>query len=226
MTDYDVRLTSQNRFIVDVNYETPLKQIQYNNLILDDISNLFDGIETSFTLYVDGEEYFPINEQQLIISLDGTILRPGIDYQVSGSTLNFLIAPSATQIFSGVALVTTADVTRTIVFLIDNGSSVITPGKQGSITIDTNGVIESWTLLAEGSGNIAIDIRKTSYLDYPNNFTSIVGSEFPQLISQNKNKSDTLTNWNKYLNVNDILEFNVLSCSGINTCTLSLKLKL
>ena len=226
MTDYNVRLSSQNNFSVDVNYETPLKQIQYTNLILDDISLLFDGLNTSFSLTVNGEEYYPLSEQQLLISLDGIVLQPGIDYQISGSILNFLVPPTSSQKFSGIALITTADLTRTIIFLLDNGSNTITPGKQGSITIDTNGLIESWTILSEDIGNIALNIKKTSYIDYPNNFISIVGNNFPQLINQNKNKSDELDSWDKYLNVNDVLEFEVLSCSGIKSCTLSLKLKL
>jgi len=81
-------------------------------------------------------------------------------------------------------------------------------------------------LLSEEVGNIAIDIKKTSYENYPNNFISIIGGQFPMLINQNKNKGDNLTNWNKYLNVNDILEFEVMSSSAITKCTLTIKLKL
>lgn len=226
MTNYDVRLTSQDRFTVDVNYEIPLKQVQYNNLIIDDISNQFNGIETNFTLYVDGEEYFPVNEQQLIITIDGNVLTPVVDYQISGSTLIFINPPSSGQFFSGVALVTTADLTRTIVFLIDNGSLDISPGSKGYISLDVSGQIESWTILSEDTGTIAIDIKKTSYLDFPNNFVSIVGSEFPRLINQDKNKDDILTTWDSLLNSGDILDFEVLSCSGISKCTLTLKLKI
>lgn len=226
MTNYDVRLTSQDRFTVDVNYEIPLKQVQYNNLIIDNISSLFDGINDSFTLYVNGEEYFPINEQQLIISIDGTILRPVIDYQISGSTITFTSIPSPGQNFSGVALVTTADLTRTIVFLIDNGSIDIDPGSKGYISLDVSGEIDSWTLLSEDTGTIAIDIKKTSYSDFPNNFTSIVGSEFPTLVNQDKNKDDVLTTWDKFIDTGDILDFQVLSCSGITKCTLTLRLKI
>jgi hypothetical protein len=226
MTNYDVRLTSQDRFTVDVNYEIPLKQVQYNNLIIDNISSSFNGIDANFTLYVNGEEYFPVNEQQLIISLDGTILRPIIDYQISGSTLTFTTPPSFGQSFSGVALVTTADLTRTIVFLIDNGSIDIDPGSKGYISLDVSGEIDSWTLLSEDVGTISIDIKKTSYAEFPNNFISIVGSEFPILINQDKNKDDQLTTWNKFIDPGDVLDFEVLSCSGISKCTLTLKLKI
>lgn len=226
MTNYDVRLTSQDRFTVDVNYEIPLKQVQYNNLIIDDISSQFNGVDVNFTLYVNGEEYFPINEQQLLISINDVLLEPVVDYQISGSTIIFTVPPSSGNNFSGVALVTTADLTRTIVFLIDNGSIDISAGSKGYLTLDVIGEIDSWTILSEDSGSIAIDIRKTSYSDFPSNFTSIVGSEFPTLINQDKNKEDILTTWDKSLNPGDILDFNVLSCSGISKCTLTLKLKI
>jgi hypothetical protein len=226
MTNYDVRLTSQDRFTVDVNYEVPLKQIQYNNLIIDDISSQFNSVDSNFTLYVNGEEYFPVNEQQLIIAIDGVILTPIIDYQISGSILTIINPPSSGQLFSGIALVTTADLTRTIVFLIDNGSIDITPGSKGYLTLDVSGEIDSWTILSEDVGSIAIDIRKTSYSDFPNNFVSIVGSEFPTLINQDKNKDDILTTWDNSLQLGDILDFDVLSCNGISKCTLTLKLKI
>jgi hypothetical protein len=226
MTNYDVRLTSQDRFSVDVNYEIPLKQVQYNNLIIDDISSQFNGSLKEFTLYVNGEEYFPINEQQLLISIGDVLLEPVVDYQISGSEISFTIPPSTGSNFSGIALVTTADLTRTIVFIIDNGSQEIQPGNKGYLYLDVSGEIVSWTVLSQDVGNIAIDIRKTNYEDFPTGFTSIVGSEFPILINQNKNKDENLTTWNKDLSVNDVLDFTVLSCSGIKRCTVTLKLKI
>lgn len=226
MTNYDVRLTSQDKFTVDVNYEIPLKQIQYNNLIIDDIASQFNGSLDTFTLYVDGDEYFPINEQQLLISINDILLEPVVDYQISGSSIVFLTPPSAGSNFSGVALVTTADLTRTLVFMVDNGSQEIPPGNKGYLHLDMTGEIESWTVISQDTGNIAIDIRKTTYENYPNGFTSIVGSEFPVLINQNKNKDDILTTWNKRLHVGDILDFSVLSCSGIKKCTVTLRLRI
>lgn len=226
MTDYDVRLTSQDRFTVDVNYEIPLKQIQYNNLILDDISSEFDGVQDTFTLYVNGEEYFPVNEQQLIISINNTILSPVVDYQVSGSSISFITPPNTGDLFSGVALVTTADLTRTIVFLIDNGSQPIPPGSKGYLTLDVAGQIQSWTILADNVGSIAIDIKKTSFENFPNDFTSIVNSQYPLLLDGVKATNDDVTAWDETLSPGDILDFEVLSCAGINRCTVTLKLSI
>jgi hypothetical protein len=235
MTNYDVRLSSPNynvnlsnedQYNIGLNYETPLKSIQYTNLIIDDISSQFNGTTQIFSITVNGEPYTPVNEQQLIISINEVVLSPGIDYQISGSSIYFTNPPASGNEFFGVALQTTADLTRTIAFLIDNGSQDILPGSKGFLALDVSGDIESWTLLSDVSGSIAIDIEKCTYNDFPSNFTSIVGSEFPVLNNQIKNKDDNLTTWNKQINIGDVLNFKVLSCTGIQKCSVLLKLKI
>jgi len=69
------------QYNVGVNYEIPTKSTQYSNLRLDNISNLFDGTSQTFPLTVNGEPYTPLNEQQLIISINDVVLNPGVDYQ-------------------------------------------------------------------------------------------------------------------------------------------------
>lgn len=213
-------------FNIGVNYEIPTKSTQYSNLLLDNISSSFDGVTTSFALTVNGESYTPLNEQQLIISIDDVVLNPGVDYQVSGSTINFINPPppSAGSVFFGVAMATTADLTRTINFVLDNGSFDITPGSKGQLGIDVTGRIESWALVSEDTGSIVIDIRKDRYLTFPDNLTSIVGSEYPRLSNQSKNRDEDLQTWNTTITAGDILDFNVVSCSGITKCSLFLRL--
>lgn len=213
---------------IGVNFEVPSKSIQYTNLILDDISTEFNGIRTVFNLSVNGQPYTPINAQQLIISLNDTILSPGIDYDVSGSTIVFIDPPAAnisgSNEFWGVALRTVADLTRTINFVLDNGSFDITPGVKGSLGIDVSGRIESWTIVSEETGSIVIDIRKDRFDTYPDNLTSIVGSEYPRLIGQSKNRDESLSTWLTDIVAGDILDFNVVSCTGITKCSLFLRL--
>ena len=229
MSDYLITLDndSYNReFILGVDYNIPLKQVQYSNLLLDNISNLFNGSLQTFPLTVNGESYFPSSEQQLIISINDVVLNPGVDYQISGSNIYFTVPPSNGDAFFGVALVTAADLTRTIVFILDNGSQDLTAGSKGYLSVDVTGTIESWMVVSEDTGNIAIDILKTNYSNFPNGFTSIVGSEFPTLTSQSKNRDENLTTWSNTLNPGDILDFRVLSCSGISKCSVFLKLKI
>jgi hypothetical protein len=227
--DEDISLGSPE-YTLGVNYEIPSKSVQYTNLILDDISSEFDGSRTVFDLTIDGEPYTPINAQQLIISLNDVILSPGEDYDVSGSTIIFTVPPAPnignppTNPFWGVALRTVADLTRTINFVLDNGSFDITSGTKGSLGLDVSGRIESWTLVSEDTGSIVIDIRKDTFDTYPNNLTSIVGSEYPRLSNQSKNRDESLSTWSTDLVSGDILDFTVVSCSGITKCSLFLRL--
>lgn len=237
MADYIVSLDDSNSYDVrsnegllsfnlGVNYEIPTKSNQYNNFRLDNISSSFNGSLQTFNLSSSGEAYFPINEQQLLISVNDIILNPSVDYQISGSTIFFTNPPTAGQDFFGIALSNTADLTRTVNFVLDNGSLDITTGSKGYLNIDVTGTIESWILVSEDIGSIAVDIQKTRYDQFPNGFSSIVGSEFPLLINQRKNKDDNLSTWNTQITAGDILDFKVLSCTGVSKCSVFFRLRL
>lgn len=227
--DQDVSIGSPD-YNIGVNYEIPSKSVQYQNLILDDISGEFDGSKKIFNLTVNGEPYTPVNAQGLIISLNDVVLHPGVDYDVSGTTIIFTNPPAAnigtpgSNQFFGVALRTVADLTRTINFVLDNGSTDIEPGVKGSLGLDVSGRIESWTLISENEGSIVIDIRKDTFDTYPDNLTSIVGSEYPRLSSQKKNRDESLSTWSTDVVAGDILDFTVVSCTGIQKCSLFLRL--
>ncbi|MEK9894623.1 MAG: hypothetical protein VW454_06645 [Pelagibacteraceae bacterium] len=209
---------------IGVNYEIPSKSVQYQNLILDSIASQFDGTKTTFDLYVDGEPYTPVNAQGLIISINDVVLSPGVDYNVSGSQIIFTNPPAASSDFFGVALRTVAELTRTINFVLDNGSNDITSGVKGSLGLDVSGRIESWTLVSENEGSIVIDIKKDKYDTYPDSLTSIVGSEYPRLSTQKKNRDESLSTWTTDVVAGDILDFSVVSCTGIQKCSLFLRL--
>jgi len=209
---------------IGVNYEIPSKSVQYQNLILDSIASQFDGTKTTFDLYVDGEPYTPVNAQGLIISINDVVQSPGVDYNVSGSQIIFTNPPAAGSEFFGVALRTVADLTRTINFVLDNGSNDITSGVKGSLGLDVSGRIESWTLVSENEGSIVIDIKKDKYDTYPDSLTSIVGSEYPRLSTQKKNRDESLSTWTTDVVAGDILDFSVVSCTGIQKCSLFLRL--
>ena len=225
--EFDIRSESGLRdYNLGVNYEIPSKSTQYSNLKLDNISSQFNGTNKTFNLTINGDPYYPLNDQQLIISVGDVIQNPGIDYVISGNQIIFTNAPAGATEFFGTALATTADLTRTINILIDNGSFDITPGTKGYLNIDVTGVIESFVVVSPYPGNIRVDVRKTKYSDFPSGFTSIVGTEYPQLVDEDKNKNETLNTWDKVITAGDILEFYVLSASSISKCSIFLRLKL
>jgi hypothetical protein len=234
MTKYDVTISHNRKRVtvstppkygVDVNFEVPSKSIQYNNIILDDISSGFNGIGRTFSLYDDGTPYTPINDQQLLVGKNNYFLEPSEDFVVSGSSIIFTNPPLVTDDIFVIALVTTADLTRTVNFIVDSGNQNMTPGEKGLLTVDVNGIIDSWKIFAETPGNLQLDIQKSNYSSYPT-FTSIVSGNYPTISNTNKGFDDTLTGWNTTILSGDIIKFVVNYSVDITQFLISFKLKL
>lgn len=230
MSDYRVTIGGRRRYNIGLNYEVPTKSLQYTNEILGDISSSFDGSQQSFSLTVDGDAYTPYGSEQLLIYLNGEILQADADYLVSGNQIFFTTAPQPGDDFYGIALISNADLTRTINYEIDSGSFDMEPGVKGQITLDVTGTIDSWMIVADVPGNLILDIKKSSYADFPN-MVSITGSERPYLgvlntSQQQKNKDEDLTTWNRVLTAGDVLEYEVISVSNIRRFLIALKLRL
>jgi hypothetical protein len=225
MTDYLVTLNEPGPYRIGVDYEIPTKSIQYSNIILDDISSSFNGIGKTFALFENGTPYVPINDQQILVMSDGNILQPGKDYTISTSNIIFTNAPSVGVNNTIVALATTADLTRTINYIIDSGSFSMLAGNKGSVTLDVSGIIESITIFSDQEGELTLDIKKSNYTDFPN-FSSILGGTNIIMNNVRKYKDDVLNNWDKTIISGDILTFDVIAVNNINRFLISLKLKL
>lgn len=225
MSDYLVTLNEPGPYRIGVDYEIPTKSIQYGNIILDDISSQFDGIKTTFELFENGSPYLPINDQQLLVISNGSILKPVKDYTISTNNIIFTNPPSVGTDNTIVALATTADLTRTINYIVDSGSISMLSGNKGSVTLDVSGIIESVTIFSDQQGDLTLGIKKSNYSQFPN-FISIVGDEYPQLVNSRKYRDDVLTNWDKTIVSGDILSFDVIAVNNINRFLISLKLKL
>lgn len=239
MAQYNVRVGNNayrvgkqlpQQYQLDVNYQIPSKSTQYSNLLIDSIASQFDGVQDTFNITVDSESYTPLNEEQIAISINNVILEPRVDYVVSNDQIVFNTPPSGGAEFFGIAYATTADLTRTLNYVIDSGSFPLNPGPKGNMTIDVTGTIESWTIVAESEGNVQVDIKKCTFEDFPN-FTSICGTELPTIgvINQStgrKNKDDSLSTWNTTVNAGDIFQFEVVYAIDITRLVVSLKLKL
>jgi hypothetical protein len=225
MTDYIVTLNEPGPYRIGVDYEIPTKSIQYGNIILDNINSQFTGIAQTFGLLASATPYVPINDQQLIVVKNNLVLEPVEDFTTSTNNIIFTIAPNPGDDIFIIALATTADLTRTINYIIDSGSISMLAGNKGSITIDVSGVIESLVILSDQQGNLTLDIKKSNYTNYPT-FTSIVGGVYPQMSNSRKVRDDTLSGWDTNIVSGDILTFDVIAVNNINRFLISLKLKL
>jgi len=225
MTNYLVQVNQPGDYRVGVDYEIPTKSIQYGNIVIDDISGGFDGSQLNFPLNDGGNPYAPINDQQLIVVKNGDVQNPATDFTISGAEIIFTQAPLANDDVFIIALATTADLTRTINYVIDSGSSDMLSGNKGKVTLDVSGVIDSVTVLSDQTGNVAFEISKSNFTNYPT-FTSITGGSRIILSGVDKYFDDVLNNWDKTIVAGDILTFDVFGVSGIRRFLISLKLKL
>lgn len=111
-----------------------------------------------------------------------------------------------------------------LTFIIDGGGSAITTGIKGDITIPFGATITEWTLLADQSGSIVIDIWKDTYANYPPTIAdTITASAKPTISTATKGQSSTLTGWTTSITTGDTIRFNVDSVTSITRVTLSLK---
>jgi len=225
MTDYLVTLNEPGPFRIGVDYEIPTKSIQYGNLILDNINSQFTGVAHTFGLNYSSNYYVPINDQQLIVVKNNLVMEPIEDYTVSTNNIIFTIAPNPGDDVFIIALATTADLTRTINYVIDSGSISMIAGNKGSLTLDVSGIIESLVILSDQEGDLTLDIKKSNYSTFPT-FHSIVGPAYPQMTNSRKVRDDNLIGWHTAVVAGDILTFDVIAVNNINRFLVSLKLKL
>lgn len=225
MTDYLVTLNEPGPYRIGVDYEIPTKSIQYGNIILDNINSQFTGVAHTFGLTATGNAYVPINDQQLIVVKNNLVMEPIEDFTISTNNIIFTSAPNPGDDVFIIALATTADLTRTINYVIDSGSIAMLSGNKGSLTVDVTGILESLVILSDQQGDLTLDIKKSSYSTFPT-FTSIVGGVYPQMTNARKVRDDDLTGWTKTITAGDILTFDVIAVNNINRFLVSLKLKL
>lgn len=114
--------------------------------------------------------------------------------------------------------------TLTITFIIDGGGSAITTGQKGHLRIPFACTISRVTMLADQSGSIVVDIWKDTYNNFPpTDADSIAASAVPTITTAQKSEDSTLTGWTTALSADDILAFNVDSCTTITRVIISLK---
>lgn len=114
---------------------------------------------------------------------------------------------------------------HTLLAYFDGSGDVLTTGIKGDAQLRSFYKIVQWTLLADTSGSIQIDIWKDTYTNYPpTNPDSITGGDEPAISGGLKATSDALDNWDIWLVPNDCLRFNIDSVSNITRCCLALHL--
>jgi hypothetical protein len=114
-----------------------------------------------------------------------------------------------------------------VVVIGDPTGPVISTGVKVYIEIPMKLKVTGWTILANQSGSIVVDVWKDTYANFPPTAAdSIAGSEKPTLSSQQKNQDLALTTWSTTtIDAGDVLAFNVDSVSGVKQVVVTLRVE-
>jgi len=155
----------------------------------------------------------------------GATARASLDVYSTNETdaaIDASIAPHAANIADNAGNITALKEIG-IVCSIDGGGSAITTGEKGHLEIPFDCTITGWTLLADQSGSIVIDVWNDTYANFPPTVAdTIAGSEKPTLSAVQKNQDLALGTWTTSVDAGDILAFNVDSASTVERVTLTI----
>lgn len=100
---------------------------------------------------------------------------------------------------------------------------VLTTGVKAYVEVPMSLRITGWSLVANESGSIVIDVWKDSWANFPPTVAdTIAGSEKPTLSSAQKNQDLSLSTWDDEIDAGDVLAFNIDSVTTVEQVTLSL----
>jgi hypothetical protein len=112
---------------------------------------------------------------------------------------------------------------RAVGITIDGGGSAITTGTKGFIRVPYAGTLAEWSIVADQSGSIVIDVWKKANA-IPAVTETITASDKPTLSSAQINSSTALTGWTTSVAANDVFGFKVDSAATVTRVTIVLKL--
>lgn len=114
-------------------------------------------------------------------------------------------------------------VTQTI-----NGAPIVGGQKVYFPPMMVPGTIVGWSIIADTSGSIVIDVLNRANKAIPNGSHSIIGlgGTKPALSSEQAASSVDMDDWDTTVNVDDVFGFEVGSASGLNSVTILLDIKL
>jgi hypothetical protein len=145
---------------------------------------------------------------------------------VINGALYFNTTNNTLYIWNGTTWNPYAATSSAIEFIIDGAGTVINTGNSGYIQVPFNCVVTQWTLLADVTSSIVVDVQRTTLVNFnppthPSVSDSIAAGSPPTLSSQISKSSTATSNWST-LNQGDILGITVLSASSVHRATLAL----
>jgi hypothetical protein len=131
------------------------------------------------------------------------------------------VSLDANQITSGTlapAQLSSSARVRSFGVTMDGGGNVLTAGVAGYITIPYACVINGWSVQADQSGSVAVDVWKAAG-GIPSGANKISGSSGPSLSGAQLAQSSSLTGWTTSISPNDVVAFSVAGATSVTRAT-------
>lgn len=104
-----------------------------------------------------------------------------------------------------------------------NEGGVPSLGEKNPILVPFAATIKRWYILADGVGDLTLDVWKDTYGNWPiGNGSTIVAAAKPTLAGASKGTDSTLTGWTTSISLDDILMIEVEAAESIGFFTFSL----
>lgn len=110
----------------------------------------------------------------------------------------------------------------TITYPVNTPESLVGGESTDYYTVPHNLKIVSWTMLAEVSGSVEVDVKVCSYSTYPN-LSSICNGNKPFIVDDIKNRDLDVQDWDEFIPQDSILMIQATSAVNIDKVTVILK---
>lgn len=167
----------------------------------------------------DGSDHADVAANTVLAHAESHTVASHSDTTATGAQLNTLVGGGETTLHSHATSIDEA-----IEVCIDGGGSAISTGIKVDVVAKCAMTVDSWTILADQSGSIVVDIWSDTFANFPPTVAdTITGAEKPTLSSATSNQDTSLASGSGWsITKGDVLRFNVDSASTVTRVTVAL----